>query len=188
MSIVSRQGRQPVVATSSRSSNSYLSMDALKDMPFDELWARAQPPIPPEDVTRGMENITRSMENMVSRLSQLHLSQPTALPTNQTSTQQLRLPSGGYERLVLLDQNVVKRGVKANVLHCQRRRTAGRADADKQCQICMDKFTAGKTKVVSLPCKHEFCTSCISSWLKDHATCPVCRWQFPEKDTVLLNI
>jgi E3 ubiquitin-protein ligase SHPRH len=49
--------------------------------------------------------------------------------------------------------------------------------------VCM----AGTKAVVTLPCGHEYCRSCIWGWLKDHVTCPVCRWRFPDSDTHLLT-
>lgn len=42
--------------------------------------------------------------------------------------------------------------------------------------------------IQQLPCGHEFCAACICNWLKDHATCPVCRWAFADEDTQLINI
>jgi hypothetical protein len=33
----------------------------------------------------------------------------------------------------------------------------------------------------------RFCSGCIQTWLKEHISCPVCRWTFPEVDTRLIN-
>lgn len=37
------------------------------------------------------------------------------------------------------------------------------------------------------PCCCRFCSGCIQTWLKEHTSCPVCRWTFPECDTRLIN-
>jgi hypothetical protein len=41
--------------------------------------------------------------------------------------------------------------------------------------------------VLLLLCANRFCCGCIRTWLKEHHTCPVCRWAFPERDTRLIN-
>lgn len=46
----------------------------------------------------------------------------------------------------------------------------GKAD----CAICMDSVEAG-AEVTKLPCEHWFHGDCITSWLKEHDTCPQCR-------------
>ena len=56
----------------------------------------------------------------------------------------------------------------------------------KRCIICMEKF--GKIplefgeaeKQIRLPCdrKHTVGTDCITKWLQDHNTCPICRYEF----------
>ncbi|KAI1962831.1 hypothetical protein LOZ58_002454 [Ophidiomyces ophidiicola] len=43
-----------------------------------------------------------------------------------------------------------------------------------ECSICMDSVEL-KEEVAELPCKHWFHELCISSWLKEHDTCPHCR-------------
>lgn len=44
--------------------------------------------------------------------------------------------------------------------------------ANLECAICLDK----KVSLFScLPCKHQFCDSCIFKWLEEHKTCPLCR-------------
>lgn len=55
----------------------------------------------------------------------------------------------------------------ANKLVCQPR---------FDCSICMkkklQKFSA------QLPCKHNFCKSCVSTWAKRNNSCPLCRSAF----------
>ncbi|WAR02719.1 BB-like protein [Mya arenaria] len=42
------------------------------------------------------------------------------------------------------------------------------------CSVCMEEYKTGDTQK-RLPCLHIFHDSCIDPWLKDNATCPVCR-------------
>ncbi|KXZ42226.1 hypothetical protein GPECTOR_178g235 [Gonium pectorale] len=98
--------------------------------------------------------------------------------------------SGGlplsYEQLLLLDESRVRRGVRPEVVRALPTRTAGRSDASSQCQVCLERFTPGATRIASLPCAHAFCAPCIRPWLAANATCPVCRWAFPPQQTRLL--
>jgi hypothetical protein len=46
---------------------------------------------------------------------------------------------------------------------------------DLQCSICLNDFEDGE-RATQLPCKHCFCTKCISKWLsEDKNQCPQCR-------------
>lgn len=46
-------------------------------------------------------------------------------------------------------------------------------DYSKECPICLsDETTTGK---YCHGCDHEFCYSCISSWVLNHARCPLCN-------------
>lgn len=42
------------------------------------------------------------------------------------------------------------------------------------CAVCTDDFIAME-RVTRLPCGHEFHRECVTTWLKRHCTCPVCR-------------
>lgn len=44
----------------------------------------------------------------------------------------------------------------------------------KECPICLEKLKDGD-EVISLPCAHTFHFQCITSWLSEHDTCPLCR-------------
>ncbi|KAI1209893.1 uncharacterized protein F4807DRAFT_424788 [Annulohypoxylon truncatum] len=43
-----------------------------------------------------------------------------------------------------------------------------------ECTICIDEMKAGDEAVV-LPCRHWFHEQCVTLWLKQHNTCPICR-------------
>ncbi|EAA32691.1 hypothetical protein GE21DRAFT_6612 [Neurospora crassa] len=43
-----------------------------------------------------------------------------------------------------------------------------------ECTICIDDMYKGE-EVTVLPCKHWFHGECVTLWLKEHNTCPICR-------------
>lgn len=88
-----------------------------------------------------------------------------------------------------LDQFYTKRGVRPHVISRLTTYVPTHKAEPKECYICMEALQAGKVaEVMQLPCQHEFCADCISKWLKEHHTCPVCRWAFPEQHTQLLHV
>ena len=46
---------------------------------------------------------------------------------------------------------------------------------NNKCIICLSEFEIGD-QVSALPCAHVFHTECISSWIKKHCQCPVCKF------------
>eukprot|EP00743_Colponemidia_sp_Colp-15_P002775 GILK01003003.1.p1 GENE.GILK01003003.1~~GILK01003003.1.p1 ORF type:complete len:299 (+),score=37.01 GILK01003003.1:83-979(+) len=49
------------------------------------------------------------------------------------------------------------------------------------CAVCKDEFSEGDT-AKKMPCLHLFHPDCILPWLKDHNSCPVCRFELPTDD------
>ncbi|KAM9377159.1 uncharacterized protein KZ484_009517 isoform 2-T2 [Pholidichthys leucotaenia] len=52
-----------------------------------------------------------------------------------------------------------------------------------QCQICFCDYTNGE-KLRSLPCFHDYHVQCIDRWLKDNTTCPICRVNLADGDSL----
>lgn len=44
------------------------------------------------------------------------------------------------------------------------------------CSVCLEQVNEGEL-VRSLPCLHQFHTLCIDPWLRQQATCPVCKFK-----------
>lgn len=58
---------------------------------------------------------------------------------------------------------------------------------EPRCCICLEEFQIDQ-EVVELPCKHIFDKNCVENWLKQHNTCPQCRYQLPtEEDEKKIN-
>lgn len=53
-----------------------------------------------------------------------------------------------------------------------------------KCSVCFDDFEVDSDTpvVVKLPCSHIFHKDCVSHWLKEHNTCPNCRYELPVDD------
>lgn len=46
---------------------------------------------------------------------------------------------------------------------------------DEKCSICFEKLGDEKTEDYTLSCNHIYHKLCISQWLNNHTTCPLCR-------------
>lgn len=54
-----------------------------------------------------------------------------------------------------------------------RRRYTGR---QVECVVCLEEYIDGQSRVMSLPCGHEFHVECITPWLTTRRrTCPICK-------------
>ncbi|KAI9708762.1 MAG: hypothetical protein M1820_003717 [Bogoriella megaspora] len=65
----------------------------------------------------------------------------------------------------------------------QEKREAGLAEwrrkyggKQKECVVCLEEYVDGVSRVMSLPCGHEFHEGCITPWLTTRRrTCPICK-------------
>jgi len=51
-----------------------------------------------------------------------------------------------------------------------------RLDQELTCSVCLEQVKDGEL-VRSLPCLHQFHCMCIDQWLRQQATCPVCKFR-----------
>eukprot|EP01123_Difflugia_compressa_P007792 TRINITY_DN2169_c0_g1_i1.p1 TRINITY_DN2169_c0_g1~~TRINITY_DN2169_c0_g1_i1.p1 ORF type:complete len:206 (-),score=58.09 TRINITY_DN2169_c0_g1_i1:11-628(-) len=51
------------------------------------------------------------------------------------------------------------------------------------CPVCSENFKEDD-EGRKLPCRHVYHSNCIIPWLRQHNTCPVCRYQLPTLDAV----
>jgi hypothetical protein len=91
--------------------------------------------------------------------------------------QNLRLDS--YEDLLRLDElnGVVKKGLTSQQIRSLPLipfQKGTKSEEECKCFVCFETFNNGD-KVMLLPCLHSYHPDCISGWLKDNRSCPVCR-------------
>merc|ERR1719359_1837159 len=48
--------------------------------------------------------------------------------------------------------------------------------SNAECPICLQTQVLGG-EATKLPCGHLFCRSCVTQWLQNRCTCPVCRYE-----------
>eukprot|EP01116_Phalansterium_solitarium_P008357 TRINITY_DN2214_c0_g1_i1.p1 TRINITY_DN2214_c0_g1~~TRINITY_DN2214_c0_g1_i1.p1 ORF type:complete len:299 (+),score=58.54 TRINITY_DN2214_c0_g1_i1:91-987(+) len=51
-----------------------------------------------------------------------------------------------------------------------------------RCTVCCEDFELGGPTALDLPCHHLFHKDCITTWISQHNTCPVCRYELPVDD------
>ncbi|RLN91794.1 hypothetical protein BBJ28_00015496 [Nothophytophthora sp. Chile5] len=59
--------------------------------------------------------------------------------------------------------------------------TQSDVDGSAECPVCKDFFVVDD-EVHQLPCDHSFHPDCILPWLKQHNSCPLCRFELPTDD------
>jgi hypothetical protein len=67
--------------------------------------------------------------------------------------------------------------VTISEVHCKKTEGSDKCETPA-CTVCQDNLSIG-TKAMFLPCGHTFHPDCILPWLKDHNTCPICRYELP---------
>ncbi|WAR02755.1 BB-like protein [Mya arenaria] len=82
-----------------------------------------------------------------------------------------------YEALLELGENLGTVTSGLSTEECSTLPTARYTQRDKNTaerSVCLEKYKTGDAQK-TLPCIHIFHKSCIDEWLKNNATCPVCR-------------
>ncbi|KAI9373255.1 hypothetical protein BJX61DRAFT_533270 [Aspergillus egyptiacus] len=65
------------------------------------------------------------------------------------------------------------RGESSGTPTTWRRKYTGR---QVECVVCLEEYVDGQSRVMSLPCGHEFHAECITPWLTTRRrTCPICK-------------
>ncbi|KAJ5384437.1 Zinc finger RING-type [Penicillium concentricum] len=95
-------------------------------------------------------------------------SRPSASRSNRSRSQTF---SG-----TMLDSSVAPKEEKCNMQNGStlwRRKYTGR---QVECVVCLEEYIDGLSRVMRLPCGHEFHVECITPWLTTRRrTCPICK-------------
>ena len=43
------------------------------------------------------------------------------------------------------------------------------------CPVCQEAYEPLLSEIITMPCLHMFHVDCLTPWVRDHNTCPVCR-------------
>jgi len=46
----------------------------------------------------------------------------------------------------------------------------------------LSSLSGDDRRIIEMPCDHVFHNACIMPWLKDHNSCPQCRYELPTDD------
>lgn len=55
------------------------------------------------------------------------------------------------------------------------------------CSICLSEIAVKSTGCVEMTCSHTYHLKCISKWLSNHDTCPICRHACSEMETLSVS-
>ena len=69
--------------------------------------------------------------------------------------------------------------VKIENKHCKK--GAGGSLEAPTCTVCCESINIG-LKGMFMPCGHIYHPDCLNPWLKEHNTCPVCRFELPTEE------
>lgn len=54
------------------------------------------------------------------------------------------------------------------------------------CSVCLEQVVEGEI-IRTLPCVHQFHAACIDLWLRQQATCPVCKFRLGGPETSMAS-
>ncbi|KAL4881009.1 hypothetical protein BJY04DRAFT_63981 [Aspergillus karnatakaensis] len=128
----------------------------------------------------------RAPKNLVERLP---VRTYHTISTSSSSSSSLRSSSPGpvSQTSPLLGVKATKRALsqsgksgavdsrkeKSSTSTTWRRKYTGR---QVECVVCLEEYVDGQSRVMSLPCGHEFHAECITPWLTTRRrTCPICK-------------
>ncbi|RMZ80110.1 hypothetical protein DV737_g3128, partial [Chaetothyriales sp. CBS 132003] len=89
-------------------------------------------------------------------------------PRSQTTTALLGCSPDSVLSLASSTPPTEKAGSKPRRAHFHGRQV--------ECVVCLEEYVDGESRVMSLPCGHEFHADCITPWLVNRRrTCPICK-------------
>ncbi|CAL9173881.1 unnamed protein product [Musa hybrid cultivar] len=82
-----------------------------------------------------------------------------------------------YIRTVGLDESTI-----GSIAVAEFKAGDGLLDGASDCSVCLGEFRDGELVRLLPKCGHAFHISCIDTWLRDHANCPLCRSHIVDPD------
>jgi len=94
--------------------------------------------------------------------------------------QQLSMAQGGNRGAPPASKKVVEKLPKFKITdeHCKH---SEKGKELPRCPVCCDDMELG-TEAELMPCGHMYHSDCLLPWLKEHNSCPVCRFELPTDD------
>ncbi|KAJ1410393.1 hypothetical protein B484DRAFT_455880 [Ochromonadaceae sp. CCMP2298] len=96
---------------------------------------------------------------------------PATAPTAQAQTQTSALAPSSAPSVSTARAPVPLAGLQASLRF---------AACVTECSICQELFGVGDS-VLKLPCRHLYHVDCVTSWLLQNHTCPLCRLELPKE-------
>ena len=92
-------------------------------------------------------------------------------PRSQTTSGVIEGSLSSSQSMRSLSRSPQSEKLKARSI--KRKRYTGR---QLECVVCLEEYVDGESRVMSLPCGHEFHADCITPWLVNRRrTCPICK-------------
>lgn len=83
-----------------------------------------------------------------------------------------------YIEVFIVKKCLAKRRLRSRVKNWRKNAKGGKALLGTTCSICLDGFKAGENVDELVECKHTFHRECISIWIRENPTCPICRMRY----------
>ncbi|KAM4064704.1 ring finger domain-containing protein [Hirsutella rhossiliensis] len=120
---------------------------------------------PPPNLARGLQDILSLFSGVNAPAGDAVDSQEAfdriVTQLMEANPQSNAAPPASEEALKTLDRKTVDQDML-------------KGESKTECTICIDEMHIGD-EAVTLPCKHWFHEECVTLWLKEHNTCPICR-------------
>ncbi|MCL7036110.1 hypothetical protein MKW94_016362 [Papaver nudicaule] len=68
---------------------------------------------------------------------------------------------------------------QSNQVHEEAQASAKAPEDELTCSVCLEQVNEGEI-IRTLPCLHQFHSTCIDPWLRQQGTCPVCKFKANE--------
>ncbi|XP_052760812.1 uncharacterized protein LOC128203439 [Mya arenaria] len=146
-------------------------------MSFSQAVAASQQGLHHQSQPRGHHDAQPGFQNHHMNFSQMGSIDNFARISEMFDLAGLTNAGDGFDALIGLGalQDSVIRGLTTEECSSLPTKTYTQTDGDTaDCSVCMENYKTGD-KQTTLPCIHIFHESCINEWLRESATCPVCR-------------